>query len=110
MTTIYEDDDLRVVREAGPGWVSDRTEWKPGREPPPEPAAAVASLVATLGVDGVVRSAVLGADLASKAGDLWDALSAISLANTARPAIEIVTDSALVAATADVDVDTAEAP
>ena len=39
-----------------------------------------------------------GAELANKAGPLWEALVGISLQNTARPAIEIVTDIALRAA------------
>ena len=39
-----------------------------------------------------------GAGLVAKAGDLWDALLACSHSNTARPAIEVITDIALNAA------------
>lgn len=41
---------------------------------------------------------VFGATIVARAGDLWDALTQISHTNTARPAIEIVTDAALKAA------------
>ena len=49
-----------------------------------------------------IRAAVhAGALLVGRAGDLWEALTAISSTNTARPALEIVTDVALQAALAE---------
>lgn len=92
-TVVYE-----PVPEIVPGEV---VETYPGDPVAPDP---LRELVDQLGVEGVTRSAVLGADLAGRAGDLWDALAAIAPANTARPAIEIVTDSALTAAAIEVDV------
>lgn len=47
------------------------------------------------------RAAIAGALLVSKAGDLWAALLKIAESNTARDAIEIVTDVALTAALAN---------
>lgn len=44
------------------------------------------------------RAAIAGALLVSKAGDLWTALLKIAESNTARDAIEVITDVALSAA------------
>lgn len=66
---------------------------------PPDEPDPLAQLLQIVGPEGVVRATVLGAHLTSRAGDLWDALDQISQANTARAAIEVVTDAALTAAT-----------
>lgn len=55
-------------------------------------------LVAAVGADGILTSAVLGATLAGRAEDLWTALAGIAEGDTARPAVEIVTDAAITAA------------
>lgn len=57
----------------------------------------IAGLLAETDPEHVAWAVTVGATLASRAGDLYAALEDISLANTARPAIEIVTDSVLAA-------------
>ena len=67
--------------------------------PAPEPEATLLEqLVAAVGMDAVVKAVAAGAGLADRAEDLEIALGAISGSNTARDAIEIVTDVALGAA------------
>ena len=67
--------------------------------PTPEPEATLLEqLVAAVGMDAVVKAVAAGAGLADRAGELFDALGEVSVQNTARPAIEIVTDIALDAA------------
>lgn len=51
--------------------------------------------------DDQARAAMAGALLVARAGDLWDALLKIADSNTARDAIEVVTDVALSAALAN---------
>ncbi len=68
---------------------------------PPASEPTPADLLATLDPDAVRAAVHAGAMLVGRAGELWAALVEISDANTAKPAIEIVTDVALQAALAE---------
>jgi len=59
-------------------------------EPP-----SIDTLLQGVPVEQVAWAITVGATLASRAGDLYAALEDIALSNTARPAIEIVTEVAL---------------
>jgi len=62
--------------------------------PLPE-APSTADLLAAIPPERLAWAIAVGATLASRAGDLYAALEDIALSNTARPAIEIVTEVAL---------------
>lgn len=55
-------------------------------------------VLAALDADTLAKVIAAGSGLVARAGDLWDALTEIAETNTARPAIEIITDVALTAA------------
>lgn len=38
---IHEDDEKQVYETSGEGWSSQRFEWKPGHEPPPDRLSAL---------------------------------------------------------------------
>jgi len=59
-------------------------------EPP-----SIETLLSTIPPEHLEWAITVGATLASRAGDLYAALEDIALSNTARPAIEIVTEVAL---------------
>lgn len=59
-----------------------------------EPPSAT-DLLAAIPPEHLAWAIAVGATLASRAGDLYAALEDIALSNTARPAIEIVTEVAL---------------
>jgi len=62
--------------------------------PLPE-APSTVDLLAAIPPERLAWAITVGATLASRAGDLYAALEDIALSNTARPAIEIVTEVAL---------------
>lgn len=68
-----------------------------GLELGPEAAAALATLAA-IPADQLAAAVTAGAQFAERAGDLYAALEEIAPTNTARAAVEIVTDIALTAA------------
>lgn len=67
-------------------------------EAPDAPPPSALDVIAQLDPATAAAAVAAGAGLVAKAGDLWDALLACSHTNTARPAIEVITDIALNAA------------
>lgn len=61
------------------------------------------SLLDDMDEDTLMAAVTAGAALAASAGDLWAALAAVSVTNTARPAIEILTGVALAPFAPDAD-------
>ena len=95
-TTVHADIDQQDLDDAVAAHVADPEIQPADTPPPPDPMAL---LVEAVGLDGALAAAILGATLAGRADDLWTALAGIAEGDTARPAVEIVTDAAITAAT-----------
>lgn len=108
VTDLPDDGSPGTVTTYGPkGKVVEVVEVPGQAAPAPAPEdnarQALVTIAQRIPPEQMGRAVLVGAALVARAGDLWDALTAIPDHDDARPSIEIVTDVALTAALAALD-------